>query len=86
LGGVNKLDECLQGLRGIAFISAVGIAAEVGDLKRFSTAGKFMSYAGRVPSEHSSGQKEKRGSITRCGNIIVRRLPGRRRKDFTAST
>ena len=70
----NGLVDCLQGLRGIAFISAVAIAAEVGDLRRFSTAGKFMSYVGLVPSEHSSGQKEKRGSITRCGNVIVRRL------------
>lgn len=72
--GQNSLVECLQGLRGIAFVSAVAIAAEVGDLRRFSTAGKFMSYVGLVPSEHSSGQKEKRGSITRCGNVIVRRL------------
>jgi transposase len=66
--------EYLHGLRGIAFISSVGIASEVGDLRRFATAGKFMSYVGLVPSEHSSGQREKRGSITRCGNVIVRRL------------
>ncbi|MCD6588033.1 MAG: IS110 family transposase [Candidatus Fermentibacteraceae bacterium] len=70
----NGLVEYLQGLRGIAFISAVAIAAEAGDLRRFSTAGKFMSYVGLVPSEHSSGQREKRGSITRCGNVTVRRL------------
>lgn len=70
----SRLVECLQGLRGIAFLSAVSIAAEVGDLRRFSTAGKFMSYVGLVPAEYSSGQREKRGSITRCGNKIVRRL------------
>jgi transposase len=70
----SRLVECLQGLRGIAFLSAVAIAAEVGDLRRFSTAGRFMSYVGLVPAEYSSGQKEKRGSITRCGNVIVRRL------------
>ena len=70
----NGLVERLQCLRGIAFISAVGIAAEVGDLKRFATAGKFMSYVGLVPAEYSSGQKERRGSITRCGNVMVRRL------------
>jgi transposase len=33
-----------------------------------------MSYYGLVPSEHSSGSKEKRGSITRCGNSFVRRI------------
>ena len=70
----NRLVESLQSLRGIAFISAVAIAAEVGDLRRFATAGKFMSYVGLVPAEYSSGQKERRGSITRCGNVTVRRL------------
>lgn len=60
--------------RDITFVSAVGIAAEVGDVRRFLTAGKSMSDVGMVPSEHSSEQKEKRGSITRCGNAIVRRL------------
>ncbi len=70
----NNLVKYLQGLNGIAFLSSVAIAAEVGDLRRFATAGKFMSYVGVVPSEYSSGQREKRGPITRCGNVIVRRL------------
>ena len=70
----NILVESLQGLKGIAFVSAVAIAAEVGDLRRFPSAGKFMSYVGLVPAEYSSGQKENRGSITRCGNSIIRRL------------
>ena len=54
----NSLVENLQGLKGIAFVSSVAIAAEVGDLRRFPTAGKFMSYVGLVPAEYSSGQKE----------------------------
>jgi transposase len=33
-----------------------------------------MSYLGLVPSEHSSGQKTKRGSITKAGNGHVRRV------------
>lgn len=57
----NRLVKYLQGLKGIAFLSAVAIAAEVGDLKRFPTAGKFMSYVGVVPGEYSSGQREKKG-------------------------
>ena len=70
----SSLVDNLQGLKGIAFVSAVAIAAEIGDLRRFPTAGHFMSYVGLIPSEHSSGQKEKRGSITRCGNVLVRRV------------
>jgi transposase len=70
----NTLVERIQGLKGIAFVSAVAIAAEVGDLRRFPSAGKFMSYVGLVQAEYSSGQKENKGSITRCGNSIIRRL------------
>jgi len=62
------LVDSLQGFRGIVFLTAVSIAAEVGDLRRFSATGKFMSYVGLVPSKYSSGNREKRGSITRCGN------------------
>ena len=65
---LNPLVTNLQALRGIGFLSAVGIAAETGDLRRFSSAGKLMAYYGLVPSEYSSGPKEKRGSITKCGN------------------
>jgi transposase len=35
---------------------------------------ELMSYLGLVPSEHSSGQKTKRGSITKTGNGHVRRV------------
>ncbi len=71
---INPLVKNLQSLRGIGFLSAVVIAAETGDLRRFGSAGKLMAYYGLVPSEHSSGPREKRGSITRCGNNLVRRL------------
>jgi transposase len=47
----------LQAMRGIATISSVVIAAELGDLRRFETAGAFMSFVGLVPSEHSSGKR-----------------------------
>jgi transposase len=64
----------LQALKGISFLSAMTIAAETGDMRRFGTAEKLMSYYGLVPSERSSGKKEHRGRITRCGNSLVRRL------------
>ena len=58
------LIKALQAFRGIALLSAVTIAAEVGDLRRFATAGQFMSYVGLVPSESSSGERRRQGSIT----------------------
>lgn len=64
----------LQALRGVATISSAVIAAEIGDLRRFDTAGEFMAFVGLVPSEHSSGGRTRRGSITRTGNRFVRRI------------
>lgn len=64
----------LQSLRGVATISSVVIAAEIGDLRRFDSAGAFMSFVGLVPSESSSGKRTQRGSITKTGNRHVRRI------------
>ena len=35
-----------------------------------------MAYLGLVPGEDSSGEKHRRGRITRTGNALVRRLRG----------
>jgi transposase len=53
-------------------IVAATIVAEIGDLRRFGSASKLMSYLGLVPSEHSSGRRVSRGSITKTGNPHVR--------------
>jgi transposase len=63
----------LQALRGVNIISAVTLAAEIGDFARFQSAPEFMSYTGLVPSEQSSGESRHQGRITRCGNAHVRR-------------
>jgi len=68
------LVKALQAFRGVSVVSAVTIAAEVGDLRRFATAGQFMSYVGLTPSEDSTGQRRRQGRITRCGNGHVRRI------------
>ena len=68
------LVSALQAFRGISLVSAVTIAAEVGDLKRFQTPQQFMSYVGLVPSEDSTGKRRRQGSITRCGNGHLRRI------------
>jgi transposase len=69
------LVKALQAFRGISVVSAATIAAETGgDLKRFTTAGQFMSYVGLVPSEDSTGKRRRQGAITRCGNKHLRRI------------
>jgi transposase len=62
----------LQSIRGVGPIVAATIVAEIGDLRRFRTASRLMSYVGLVPSEHSSGPKVRRGAITKAGNPHVR--------------
>jgi transposase len=64
----------LQALRGVAQISAVTIAAELGNISRFQGARQLMGYSGAVPSEDSSGQRTRRGSITKTGNAHLRRI------------
>ena len=68
------LVKALQAFRGISMVSAVTIAAEAGDLRRFGTAPQFMSYVGLMPSEDSTGKRRRQGAITRCGNGHLRRI------------
>lgn len=64
----------LRCFRGIDSLSAVTIAAEVCDFHRFAAATQFMAFTGLIPSEHSSGGTERRGSITKTGNAHLRRV------------
>lgn len=66
--------EALRCLRGVKTLTALTILCEVDDIRRFSSPRGVMAYFGLVPSERSSGDKEQRGSITKAGNIHVRRL------------
>lgn len=71
---LRDLIRALQCLRGVARVTAAIIAVEVGDLSRFQSAPELMSYAGAVPSEHSSGAITSRGHITKTGNGQLRRV------------
>ncbi len=69
-----ELIEALQAFRGIRLLTAASIAYELGDLRRFPSAKKLMSYLGTTPSEDSSGDRVRRGAITKAGNSGLRRL------------
>jgi transposase len=66
--------EALQSLRGIAQLSAVSIMAEVGELSRFEHPRQLMGYSGAVSCEHSSGERIRRGAISKAGNAHLRRI------------
>jgi transposase len=63
----------LQALRGVQFTVAVTTLAELGDLTRFDTPRQLMKFLGLVPSEYSSGERRRQGSITKAGNTHARR-------------
>jgi transposase len=72
---VQAVIQGLQALRGVAHISAVTIAAELGNISsRFESARKLMGYSGIFPSEDSSGKRVQRGGITKSGNAHLRRI------------
>lgn len=64
----------LQSLRGVAKVSAVTLVAELGQLSRFAHPRQLMGYAGIVSREHSSGERIRRGAISKTGNAHLRRI------------
>jgi transposase len=61
-------------MRGVKFITAVGMLSELGDLSRFEHPRQLMAWLGVTPSEHSSGDRRRQGSITKNGNSYARKL------------
>jgi transposase len=58
--------------RGIAELTGLALAAEVVDWRRFPSARAFMGFTGLVPAEYSSGERTRRGSITKAGSAPAR--------------
>jgi transposase len=65
--------EALQALRGVEWLVALTVVAELGDITRFDNPRQLAAFVGLIPSEHSSGEKRRQGSITKCGNSRARR-------------
>jgi transposase len=66
--------EALCCLRGVKTLTALTILCEVDDVRRFRSPRSLMAYFGLVPCERSSGDRERRGPITKAGNVHARRL------------
>jgi transposase len=70
---LHPVVEALQALRGVQFTVAVTTVAELGDVTRFENPRQLMKYLGLIPSEYSSGERRRQGSITKAGNTHARR-------------
>ena len=62
----------LMTILGIGYYSALLIVSEIGDINRFPDSYHLCSYAGLVPSTHSSGGITYHGSITKRGSKYLR--------------
>ena len=71
---LNPVVEALQALRGVQCTAAVTLVAEIGDLTRFDHPRELMKCLGLIPSEYSSGEQRRQGSITKAGNTHARRV------------
>jgi transposase len=63
----------LRCFRGFDTLQAVTLVAELYEVARFTRPRQLMAYLGLVPSESSSGDRRRQGSITKTGNSHVRR-------------
>jgi transposase len=64
----------LRCFRGVDTLGALTVLIEIGDFPRFRSPRELMAYLGLVPSEASTGDRERRGSITKAGNTHARRV------------
>ena len=64
----------LAEIPGIGPVSATALVAEIGDWKTFSSGRCLAAWIGLVPKQHTTGGKDKLGSITKQGNRYLRWL------------
>ena len=64
----------LRCFRGIDTRTALGLVTELHSIEHFRRARGLMAFVGLVPSEASSGPRQRRGAITKAGNSHARRL------------
>ena len=69
----NPVVEALQALRGVPFTVAVIMVSAIGDRTRVDHPRELMKFLGLIPSEYSSGEQRRQGSMTKAGNTHARR-------------
>jgi transposase len=62
----------LRAFRGIGTLSAMLLITEITDFRRFPNPRALMAFLGMIPSENSSGDRQRGGGITKTGNLRCR--------------
>lgn len=67
LGAEHRYVPLLTTVPGIAWVLAYTIAAEIGDIARFSSPAKLVGYTGLCPRVYQSGESDRRGPLSKMG-------------------
>jgi len=70
----NPKAVLLMSQPGVGPITALAFVMTIGEVSRFKRSKHVSSYLGLIPSEHSSGNRRKLGSISKQGNVFLRTL------------
>jgi transposase len=70
----NETSQRLDEIPGVGPALATALVASVADPKAFRSARDFSAWIGLVPKQHSSGGKDKLGSISKQGDRYLRSL------------
>jgi transposase len=70
----NEASKRLDEIPGVGPALATALVASVGDPKAFRSGRNFSAWIGLVPKQHSSGGKNKLGSISKQGDRYLRSL------------
>ena len=72
LGADHRYVPLLLTVPGIGWVLAFTIGAEIGDIHRFATPKKLCGYTGLCPRVNQSGDKDRRGPLTKQGPRYLR--------------
>src|SRR5512133_2200650 len=70
----NQTSKRLNCIPGVGPLLATALVASVGDPKSFRSGRNFSAWIGLVPKQHSSGGRERLGSISKQGDRYLRSL------------
>jgi len=74
LAEADEATKLLETIPGLGRRTAEAVAAHLGDPTRFASAKQVGAFAGLVPRQYQSGVTDRRGTITRRGPAILRKL------------
>ncbi len=72
--GANEQAKLLMTQPGVGPITALAFVVTLGDVSRFPRGKHVASYLGLIPTEHSSSDHRRLGSISKQGNTFLRAL------------